>query len=203
MKALIFSDIHNDFKTLDRLLDIEADYYICAGDVVSWSRGLDKAGETLSRRGEKVWVLPGNHESEAQIEAMCRRHGLNAFHGKSFAADGVYVAGLGYSNPTPFHTPGEYSEVEIARRLEAFATLDPLVLVCHCPPKDTLLDRAGANHFGSPSVLEFLRKRQPSWFFCGHIHEAEGATDRIGATTGVNAGKKGYLLDFAKIAEEL
>jgi Icc-related predicted phosphoesterase len=34
------------------------------------------------------------------------------------------VAGLGYSNPTPFNTPGEYSEKELAARLAGFAGAD-------------------------------------------------------------------------------
>ena len=33
-RALIFSDIHNDGKALEKLMDIEADYYFAAGDLV-------------------------------------------------------------------------------------------------------------------------------------------------------------------------
>jgi len=40
-RVLIFSDIHNDKTTLQKLMAIEADAYIAAGDLVSWSRGLD------------------------------------------------------------------------------------------------------------------------------------------------------------------
>ena len=32
-----------------------------------------------------------------------------------------HVAGLGYSSPTPFDTPGEYSEDQFAARLGRFA----------------------------------------------------------------------------------
>ncbi len=41
---LIFSDIHNDVRALERLMEIEADYYFAAGDLVSWARGLDQNG---------------------------------------------------------------------------------------------------------------------------------------------------------------
>jgi len=202
MKILIFSDIHSDWKALEKLMKTEADYYFAAGDMVSWSRGLDKAGEMLKRRRERVYVLPGNHESERDIDGLCQRHGLHNFHGKTLWADGFYIAGLGYSNPTPFDTPGEYSEEEIASRLTAFEGKQPLILICHCPPKDTLLDRAGGNqHFGSPAVRKFIEREQPRFFFCGHIHEAEGAVEKIGQTTAVNVGKRGYLLDFDKIEE--
>ena len=39
LRILIFSDIHNDWKTLETLLSVEADYYIAAGDQVTWSKG--------------------------------------------------------------------------------------------------------------------------------------------------------------------
>jgi uncharacterized protein len=200
MKALIFSDIHNDSRSLEKLIETEADYYFAAGDLVSWARGLDKLGPILARRANQVYVLPGNHESEHNIADLCRQFGLHNFHGQTMRIDGVHVAGLGYSSPTPFDTPGEYSEEEMAHRLAPFAGLKPLVLVCHAPPRDTALDRMrdGA-HAGSTAIREFIERHQPAWFFCGHIHEAEGASDRLGASRGVNVGKRGYLLDFAKI----
>jgi len=200
MRILVFSDIHADWNSLEKRIETDADYYFAAGDMVSWAKGLDKAGQLLGRRGERVYVLPGNHESERDIERVCQRHGLHNFHGKTLWADGFHIAGLGYSNPTPFDTPGEYSEAELASRLAVFAGKKPLILICHCPPKDTRLDRAGeGRHFGSTAVREFIEREQPRYFFCGHIHEAEGAVEKMGATTAMNVGKRGYLLDFDKI----
>ncbi|MCC6394585.1 MAG: metallophosphoesterase [Bryobacterales bacterium] len=197
MRLLVFSDIHSDLRALECLLAMEADYYFAAGDIVSWARGLDRAGEMLARRAGKVYVIPGNHESESDIAGMCERHGLTNLHGRSIQAAGFHIAALGYSNPTPFHTPGEYSEAEIADRLSAFAELKPLILICHCPPKGTALDRAGAGlHFGSSAVKQFVEEHQPAYFFCGHIHEAEGARTNIGNTKGVNVGKRGFLLEI-------
>lgn len=196
-RILIFSDIHGDLAALGRLMDLDADYYIAAGDLVNWARGLDAVGPVLERRAPRVHVLPGNHEHESQIEDFCARFGLNPFHGRHFEVDGWHVAGLGHSNPTPFNTPGEYSEEEIASRLQPFAALEPLVLVCHCPPRGTALDRAAPGlHFGSSAVGEFIGQCQPAWFVCGHIHEAAGTRTTLGSTRGVNAGKKGFLLEL-------
>jgi uncharacterized protein len=200
MKLLVFSDIHNNHGALERLMDVEADCYIAAGDLVSWSRGLDRCGEILRRRADKMYILPGNHESAAAIAAFCRRFGFQDFHEQSIQLAGFHVAGLGYSNPTPFNTPGEYTEQEIELRLERFANLKPLILICHCPPLGTALDRIrNGLHAGSRSVKTFIEKHQPVYFFCGHIHEAEGASAEIGKTCGINVGQRGYLLDFAKL----
>jgi Icc-related predicted phosphoesterase len=196
-KLLLFSDIHSDWKTLENILSVEADFYISAGDQVSWARGLDRAGEILKTRGEKVWVLPGNHESAAQITDLCERFGLNDFHERTFDVGRWKVAGLGYSSPTPFDTPGEYTEEQLAERLAKFAGLSPMVLVCHAPPYQTELDQVQPGlHAGSKAVRAFIEKEQPEYFFCGHIHEAQGREIAMGRTRARNLGKKAYLLEL-------
>jgi uncharacterized protein len=197
LRLLIFSDIHNDWKALEKLLETDADYYIAAGDQITWAKGLERCGEILQRRGDKVYVLPGNHESADQVANMCARYGMHNFHERHFQVGDWRVAGLGYSNPTPFNTPGEYSEMQLADRLQRFAELQPLVLVCHAPPFDTELDRIRTGlHAGSSAVRDFIEKYQPPYFFCGHIHESEGVQIEIGKTRAVNVGKKGYLLEL-------
>jgi len=197
VKLLIFSDIHNDWKALERLLAVEADYYIAAGDQVTWGKGIERAGEILAQRGDKVYVLPGNHESAEMVAGMCARHGLHDLHERHIQVGKWQVAGLGYSSPTPFDTPGEYTEPQIAEKLARFAELSPLVLVCHAPPYGTLLDRIKPGlHAGSQSVREFIEKYQPAHFFCGHIHEAEGVAIQMGRTRAMNVGKAGHLLEL-------
>jgi len=198
LKLLIFSDIHSDHKALERLAAIEADYYFAAGDLVSWARGLDECGRILEPRAGRVYVLPGNHESASQITGFCNRFGFHDFHGQRLRIGKRHVAGLGYSSPTPFNTPGEYSEAELAERLAPFAGLQPLVLICHAPPHGTALDRVRDGlHAGSRSVREFVDEHQPEYLFCGHIHEAEGVQAAIGKTKAINVGKRGYLLELS------
>ena len=197
MKLQIFSDIHNDWKTLQRVLSVEADYYIAAGDQVTWGKGIERCGEILATRGDKVYVLPGNHESADLVANMCARCGLHNFHERHFQVGNWRVAGLGYSSPTPFKTPGEYTETQLAERLERFAELKPLALVCHAPPYGTALDEVRPGlHAGSTAVRDFIRKYEPEYFFCGHIHEAEGVEISIGKTRARNVGKAGYLLEL-------
>jgi Icc-related predicted phosphoesterase len=192
----VFSDIHGDARALERLMAVEADYYFAAGDLVSWGRGLDKMGAIMRARGSRVHVLPGNHESEADIAEFCSRYGFVNFHGGVVQIGGVNVAGLGYSSPTPFDTPGEYTEAEMAARLKKFDGLKPLILICHAPPLNTPLDRVHDGlHAGSRAVREFIERAQPEHFFCGHIHEAEGVVTQMGSTRAMNVGKQGYLLE--------
>ena len=197
MKLLIFSDIHSDARALARLMATDADYYFCAGDLVNWGRQLDAMGEILKQRADRMYVMPGNHESAQQTSDLCAKFGFQDFHGGHIEIDGFHVTGLGYSNPTPFDTPGEYSEVELEERLHAFDGLKPMISICHCPPWGTGLDRiTNLKHAGSRAVREFLQREQPRYFFCGHIHEAAGITETLGPTSAMNVGRKGYLLDL-------
>ena len=197
MKLLIFSDIHSNHKALEQLMATEADYYFAAGDLVNWARGLEQCGKIMQPRGERVYVLPGNHESAPQIATFCAQFGLHNFHEQTIRIGQHHVAGLGYSSPTPFNTPGEYSEAELAERLVRFESLKPLVLICHAPPHGTALDRVRDGvHAGSRSIRDFVDRRQPDYLFCGHIHEAEGVEIALGKTKAVNVGKRGYLLEL-------
>ena len=196
-RVLIFSDIHNDTAALKKLMAIEADAYFAAGDLVSWGRGLTKMGEAMRARAGRLYAMPGNHESARDIEEFCAAFGFVNFHGATTEIGGVRFAGLGYSSPTPFDTPGEYSESEMTARLEPLAAWKPQVLICHAPPLGTPLDRIREDlHGGSRAVRDFIEQQQPAHFFCGHIHEAEGVTIQMGATRAMNVGKKGYLLEL-------
>jgi hypothetical protein len=59
MKLLIFSDIHGDTKALERLVAMPADAYFVAGDLATFSQGLDKMGPILQKAAAPVYVMPG------------------------------------------------------------------------------------------------------------------------------------------------
>jgi Icc-related predicted phosphoesterase len=85
------------------------------------------------------------------------------------------------------------------RILERFGrSLD--ILVCHQPPYgflDKVSGKYGApksyigKHAGSEAILNYIKKYQPRYVFCGHIHEGEGIK-RIGKTEVYNLGVAGH-----------
>jgi Icc-related predicted phosphoesterase len=201
MKVLIFSDIHGDLRALERIAALPADVYINAGDLATFSRGIERCGEALKHLGERLWMLPGNHETHEATRALCDRFGFFDFHRKVRTLESstgpVQWAGLGYSNITPFNTPGEYSEEEIAAALAAFDGIKPLRLVVHFPPFETKLDEyAPGKHAGSPALRAWVEKAQPSDLFCGHIHETAGMRDSLGSTQMINVGKQGSTIEI-------
>ncbi|MCK4647743.1 metallophosphoesterase [Candidatus Pacearchaeota archaeon] len=75
------------------------------------------------------------------------------------------------------------------------------ILVCHQPPYG-ILDKVNfpgipenwkGKHAGSKVILDYIKKYQPKYVFCGHIHEAEGKA-KIGKTEVYNLGQAGYKI---------
>jgi Icc-related predicted phosphoesterase len=201
VRILIFSDTHGDIRSLERIVAQPADIYIAAGDLSTFRKKLDNCGEALKPLGDKLWLLPGNHETHEDTLALCRRYGFVDFHRQVRTVETSHGkrqwAGLGYSNITPFATPGEYSEEEIAEALLPFHGLKPLYLVVHFPPYGTKLDEyAPGKHAGSTALREWVERVHPLYLFCGHIHETAGATDLLGATKCVNVGKHGFTFEL-------
>ena len=88
---------------------------------------------------------------------------------------------------------------KISRALGRFGRLD--ILLTHIPPYGVLdrVDSASVppswvgKHAGSKSILEYIRRQQPHYVFCGHIHESEGF-EKVGHTQVYNLGMGGYKI---------
>jgi Icc-related predicted phosphoesterase len=197
MKIQIFSDIHGDTRSLERLLNQPVDIHISAGDLTTFGRSLDRCGPFFAKFGKSAWVLPGNHETADQNSEFCSRLGLTDFHRQIRRIGATHWAGLGYSNLTPFDTPGEYTEEQIAEALDKFRGYSPLYLVVHFPPHGTRLDEfSPGKHAGSPTLRAWVEREQPEMLFCGHIHECAGRSDQIGRTRCFNVGRAGYIVEI-------
>jgi Icc-related predicted phosphoesterase len=80
--------------------------------------------------------------------------------------------------------------------LNRFCRLD--ILICHQPPYGILdtVNFPGApkhwigKHAGSKIILDYIKKKQPRYVFCGHIHEGKGAK-KVGKTKVYNVGYEG------------
>ena len=197
MKILIFSDVHRDLRALERITSQPADLYICAGDLATFGKGLERCGEVLAPLKERLWVLPGNHETHEDTRGFCARYGFVDFHRQVKRLGATEWAGLGYSNITPFNTPSEYAEEQIAEALAEFDGIENLYLVVHFPPHNTTLDEfAPGKHAGSPALRTWVERAKPAFLFCGHIHETAGKSEMLGATKCINVGKRGYPFEI-------
>jgi Icc-related predicted phosphoesterase len=205
LRIFAFTDFHGNEEALQsaraRIADEKPDAVIVAGDIAN--HDAEKAKRFLAHLAEArspVYFVPGNMDNVDLVtwsgsESVCGLHGRCEYLGT------MALIGLGGSPHGAFTTPIEYSEKEAAQVLQRALSNyhgGDLILVSHCPPKDTKIDRVIiGQHIGSGTVREFIERTHPILVVSGHVHEAQG-DDRIGSTVVVNTGpaKRG---NYAKI----
>jgi uncharacterized protein len=174
------------------------------------------AEEKLGGNKLKCFITGGNDDALEVVETLNREAVGNVIACEeklvSVSDDGHTMVSLGYSNPTPWKTPREIAEDEIARHIEnAFKGVDScerVIFNMHVPPVDSTLDTCPALDTstdpptvltsggepvwfgaGSKAVREAIEKYQPLLSLHGHIHESRNVA-RIGRTTAVNPGSE-------------
>jgi uncharacterized protein len=177
---------------------------------------IDRAEDALRGTGVRLYLTGGNDDEPAVLETLDRHDGdrVVASEGRVVELDSEHtMVTVGLSTPTPWDTPREASETEIARTIDEAAAAVPDVGRCvfnlHCPPKDTPIDtclklevrpgelprpiREGGRFVttggGSVAVREAIERYQPLVGLHGHIHES-GGRFRIGRTQTFNPGSE-------------
>ncbi|MGN0866782.1 MAG: metallophosphoesterase family protein [Oligosphaeraceae bacterium] len=189
MHILYFSDIHQNFPTLERLP--EADLVLIGGDFTNFGTPQDfrEAVRLVEARFPRFLAVAGNldpREADAILEEtghwlpprLLQSHSLN-------------LMGISGSNLCPRPTPFQWDDQEMGRQLDALPPFALDVLVTHAPPMDSGADVIpNGLHVGSPAIARFSAQRAPRLHLCGHIHEAAGCFT-VGGTTVVNCGALG------------
>jgi len=169
-----------------------ADFIIITGDITNY--GFKPDAEAVLNRllavNSSILGVAGNLD-QPDVARYLEDIGIS-LHGSGRLVDGLGIMGMGGSNYTPFNTPYEFSEQELAAFLAAgfarIADAKDFLLVSHTPPVQTNTDRlANGNHVGSRAVRAFIEEKQPLLCLTGHIHESRGQ-DNIGRTLVLNPG---------------
>jgi Icc-related predicted phosphoesterase len=169
----------------------EADLVILNGDLTNY--GGPKETKTvlddIMKINPNVLAQFGNLDRR-DVNDYLEKLGIN-LHGQArLVQREVCLIGVGGSNFTPFHTPSEFPEKELAqfadrafRQGQEFISLAepllnrkiPRILISHVPPFNTEVDKLhNGKHVGSKGIRSVIELYQPELCITGHIHEAKG-----------------------------
>ena len=173
-------------------------------------RWVGLAKERLKDKGVKVYMTGGN-DDRPEVETVFKSsdYVIDPEGEVVTLEDGREMLSSGWSNPTPWKTPRECSEEEIAAKLDAMVSkvqdMKRCVFNLHVPPFDSGLDTCpkldenlkpvyGGSEIimmsaGSTAVRSSIEKYQPLAGIHGHIHEARGVV-KIGRTLCFNPGSE-------------
>ena len=166
------------------------------------------ADERLAGSGVRCFMMGGNDDPPTALEPLEHARTVSNPEEHIVLLDDVTeMISCGWSNPTPWHTPRECSEEELARRIDALMVQvkrpEAAVMNLHVPPCQSGLDDApeldatlkvqsslGQTRFkpvGSTAVRAAIERYQPLLGLHGHVHEAH-ASCKIGRTVCINPG---------------
>lgn len=194
MKIIVIGDIHMEMNNILKIQELShADAIILNGDLTNFGGAAEaqKVVKEVRSINPNVLAQLGNLD-QREVGSWLTAEGIN-IHGKALLQDeGFWLVGLGGSNQTPFNTPTEFSEQELASlATKAFQqrTDDrPTLFISHCPPINTAVDIiSSGQHVGSSAVRTAIETFAPALCVTGHIHEAKGQ-DKIGSIPIYNPG---------------
>jgi Icc-related predicted phosphoesterase len=196
----IHMEIHDSTLGALRYLSQFASVYTIQGNV-----GIATLAEVRAQRKKSGINLP------ATRHVIDRMPNVSMVKNKLRILNGLRIGFLEYYSDISWvknFKPSDYQkrmkrareETEKARGvLKRFGKLD--ILVCHQPPYG-ILDKVNfpgvpknwlGKHAGGKAILDYVKKYQPRYVFCGHIHEGKGMK-KIGRTEVYNLGVCGYKI---------
>jgi Icc-related predicted phosphoesterase len=167
------------------------------------------ADERLAGRKIPVYICPGN-DDWWEIDGMIEQSGSLLPCDERVVKFGDFsMLSCSRSNPTPWDTPREGPEDELAQHLDDLCRtigtspkdFENVIFNFHVPPYGYSLDlcpKLDANmrmaaeekiHAGSIGAKEVIEKYQPLLGLHGHIHESRGA-QKAGRTLLINPGSE-------------
>lgn len=162
------------------------------------------ADEKLKNSKAKIFIAPGNDDPMEMDEILVQSRVMQPCVMKNVDVLGYEMITIAHTSPTPWDTPREWKEEEMAKNIDALAgtikNMDRAIFNFHDPPYGTMLDYAPklrdmrqsageTEHVGSKAVFEAVKKYQPFLGLHGHIHESRAA-QKVGRTFCVNPGSE-------------
>jgi len=188
-------------------------------------RWIEIAEERLQGTSIRCFVSPGNDDHFVVDPILNSAEYIMNPEGKVVNVnDDHEMVTLAYSNITPWNSPRECTEDELAEKIQRMVSQVKGIQNClfnfHCPPHNTHIDlaprldetlkpvsRGGQIEMvpvGSVAVRSSIEKNQPLLGLHGHIHESKGA-EKIGRTLCLNPGSeytegilRGVIIDLDK-----
>ncbi|MFJ5714716.1 hypothetical protein [Neobacillus sp. NPDC093127] len=210
-------------KELNQLIESDAERIIKEKQIEVFRQWIEMADERFKAAGIPCIMIPGSVDDFYLDEFLNAGSFVQNGDEKIIEIDGFEILSIGGGKPSVFKYPREYSEEELAKKIENAAKqvkdMNKCIFNIHIPPYDTDLDQGtlyddelkpvldgdslATAPIGSKAVRDAIEKYQPMLSLHGHVHESRGVTT-IGRTICINAGTdydqgllRGALLDVS------
>jgi len=198
LKILAIGDIHGDKGLIKKLAQKakkeNVDLVLMAGDLTFFESSTEDLIGPFLKAKKEVLIVPGNHESFATVDFLTEMYpNAKNIHGYSFKKKGVGIFGAGLAD-IGVTSVNDKEMFEILKQAHKnLKGTKKKIMVTHMHPSGSKSEFSGFE--GSKGITKAIKKFKPDLHIHSHIHEAEGAQEKIGKTKVVNVGKKGRILE--------
>lgn len=194
LTILAAGDIHGDSATTKRLAEKavkeNVDLVILTGDLTSLVQTKNIIKPFLDK-GKKVIFVPGNWESKEEADILSKQYNIKNIEDRYVVYNGVGIFGMG-SKDWALYPDDKETFNRLKKQNDKLKDLEKKIMISHLHAAGTLSELSGVP--GNDALRFAIEKFQPDFFIHSHIHELEGAEEKIGKTRVINVGKKGRII---------
>jgi len=196
LKILAAGDMHGDpaisKKLAEKAEKENVDLVILIGDITGMVPSKNIIRPFIDKH-KKVIFVPGNWETKRDAENLSKMYGIKNIEKNYVVYKNVGIFGIGASDWN-LYPDDEKTLAHLRRQNEKLKNLEKKIMISHVHAAGTKSELSGVA--GSDGLRVAIEKIQPNLFLSGHIHELEGAEEKVGKTRVVNVGKRGRIFEI-------
>ena len=196
LKILAAGDIHGDTKLAKKLSEKAkkegVDLVVLTGDITGLLE-TENLIKPFIEKGEKVVFVPGNWDSQEATDFLSKHYGIKNLDNYYVKYKDVGIFGVGNAD-FELSVNEKNTFNKLRKNFDKIKDLEKKIMVTHMHAAGTKSELSGFE--GSTGIRKAVEKFQPDLFISGHIHELEGAEEKIGKTRVINVGRKGKIIEI-------
>lgn len=199
LKILAAGDTHGNSQRTRELAEKaekeNVDLVILTGDFTGAVKTKDII-KPFIERGQRVLFVPGNWETKADIKNFENLYKIKNLEDHYVVYNNVGIFGIGSKDWSLFPENKKIFETLKKQddKLTKLKDLEKKIMISHLHAAGTLSELSGIP--GNEGLRKAIEKLQPDLFIHSHIHELEGAEEKIGKTRVINVGRKGRIFEI-------
>jgi len=195
-KILAAGDFHGDSSVTKKLAEKaekeNVDLVVLTGDITGMIETENLIKPFLDKHKRVVFV-PGNWDTTEATETLSKLYGIKNIGKHYVKYDNVGIFGIG-NEDWQLNLNEDKAFKKLKHDFEKVKDLEKHIMVSHMHAAKTKAEFSGIP--GSKAVRKAIEKFQPDLFISGHIHEAEGLSEKIGKTRVISVGRKGRIIEI-------
>lgn len=193
-KILAAGDIHGDARLSKSLAERaqreKVDLVILTGDIIGLTPAKNLIKPFLDLH-QRVVFVPGNWESSSNAKELSKKYNMKNVEDTYLKYDNLGIFGVG-SADWALYPDNAKTFKKLKQSHEKIKNLEKKIMISHVHAAGTMSELSGIP--GSEALRAAIEEFQPDYFIHSHIHELEGADEKIGKTRVINVGRRGKII---------